>query len=100
MHMLYPQSDKKYAYITDFSKTDKSAGNVKIWLGADFGEWSNCYGTVTDGDKALAGSLVSVNAGAIGVRKQKLFINWKLTSHRIPMFGQNWMNKFRLLMKK
>ena len=66
MHMLYPQSDKKYAYITDFSKTDKSAGNVKIWLGADFGEWSNCYGTVTDGDKALAGSLVSVNAGAIG----------------------------------
>lgn len=35
-------------------------------LRADFGEWSNCYGTVTDGDKALAGSLVSVNAGAIG----------------------------------
>lgn len=67
--MFYPQGDKKYAYTTDFSKTDensnKSAGGVKIWLGADIGNWDNSYGVTTDGDNASSGSLV-INAGAIG----------------------------------
>ena len=38
--MLYPQGDKKYAYTTDFTKTEngvQTAGNLKIWLGADIG---------------------------------------------------------------
>lgn len=67
-YMLYPQGDKKYSYTTDFSTTvegAKSAGNVKIWLGADIGKWSNCYGAVTNGDNASSGSLVSVSAGAM-----------------------------------
>ncbi len=64
--MLYPQGDKKYAYVTDFSNAGSSAGNVKIWLGADLYNWDNCYGTVADGDKSPSGDLVSIGAGAIG----------------------------------
>lgn len=66
--MLYPQGDKKYAYTTDFTKTEngvQTAGNLKIWLGADIGNWDNCYGAESDGDNTVSGKLVSVNAGAI-----------------------------------
>ncbi|HBO07725.1 MULTISPECIES: DUF5115 domain-containing protein [Bacteroides] len=63
-YMFYPQGDKKYAYITNFANASGST-NVKIWLGADFGNWDNCYGTTTNGDKAVSGNLVSVSAGAI-----------------------------------
>lgn len=77
--MLYPQGDKKYAYTTDFTKTEngvQTAGNLKIWLGADIGNWDNCYGAESDGDNAVSGKLVN-------------FINWKLTFLQTNMLGQN-----------
>lgn len=75
--MLYPRGDKKYSYTTDFSKKNEEGklvvGGVKIWLGADIGNWDNCYGVVTDGDNAASGSLVSVSAGAIGCPEAEAF---------------------------
>lgn len=76
-YMLYPQGDKKYSYTTDFSKKNDEGklvvGGVKIWLGADIGNWDNCYGVVTDGDNAASGSLVSVSAKAIGCPEAEAF---------------------------
>ena len=42
---------------TDFTKTEngvQTAGNLKIWLGADIGNWDNCYGAESDGDNAVS----------------------------------------------
>ncbi len=58
---FYPQSATLYSYTTQFN----DAGNLKIWMANDFGNWDNCYGAQTDGDNSPAGNLVGSGAGAI-----------------------------------
>lgn len=58
--MLYPQGKMTYSYTTKF----EGDGNLKLWLGSDFGIWDACYGAAVDGSDAASGALVSTGAGA------------------------------------
>lgn len=57
--MLYAQSTMVQSYTTKF----EGAGNLKIWLGDDFGNWDSAYGTAVDGDTSASG--VIGGSGAI-----------------------------------
>ena len=58
--MLYPQGKMTYSYTTKF----EGDGNLKLWLGSDFGSWDACYGAAVDGSDAASGALVGTGAGA------------------------------------
>ena len=59
--LFYPQSATVHSYTAYYT----GAWDLKIWLGADYGNWDACYGSVVDGAKDAAGALISANAQAI-----------------------------------
>lgn len=71
--MLYPQSPMIHSYTTQFNND----ANLKIWLGSDFGNWSACYGAMSDGDNSAIGSLTAANAGAIVCPEKGAFYTFK-----------------------
>ncbi|WP_251623514.1 Outer membrane protein SusF domain-containing protein [Odoribacter lunatus] len=59
--MLYPQSKMIHSYTTQY----QGDANIKLWLGSDFGNWSACFGSITNDDNSVSGSLVNTDAGAM-----------------------------------
>ena len=50
---LYPKDAMHFSYTTKF----EGDGNLKIWLGSDFGNWDNAMGTAVDGDQSPEGKI-------------------------------------------
>lgn len=59
--MFYPQSDYVHSYTTLWA----GSYDLKIWQGADFGDWNLAYGCALDGDNSVTGTLVQNNAQSI-----------------------------------
>lgn len=62
--MLYPVDETKQSYTTEFSNGGGTP-NFKMWLGSDFGNWDNVYGSAaSDNDTSDTGTL-KLGGGAI-----------------------------------
>lgn len=59
--LLYPSSAMKMSYTTKF----EGDGNLKIWLGSNFGDWNKALGAEEDGTTAMSGNLLG--SGAVKV---------------------------------
>lgn len=57
---LYPKDAMHQSFTTKHSGN----GNIKVWLGSEFGDWAKIMGTEIDGDNSLTGSF-KINGGAI-----------------------------------
>ena len=57
---LYPKDALHQSFTTKHSGN----GNIKIWLGSEFGDWQKILGTAKDGDNSPTGAFV-INGGAI-----------------------------------
>ena len=51
--MLYPTDAMNHSFTTKF----EGDGNLKIWLGSEFGNWEVAMGTEVDGDQAPEGKI-------------------------------------------
>lgn len=51
--LMYAESAMVQSYTTQW----KDDANLKIWLGSDFGDWDNAYGTTVDGDNSVEGKI-------------------------------------------
>ncbi len=59
--MLYMESDNIYSYTTKFN----GGWDLKIWSGAEFGNWDVAWGCEIDGSNAVSGSLINKKGQAI-----------------------------------
>ena len=50
---LYPTDAMHFSYTTKF----EGDGNLKIWLGSEFGNWDKAMGTAVDGDQSPEGKI-------------------------------------------
>ena len=51
--MLYPKDAMHHSFTTKF----EGDGNLKIWLGSEFGLWDKAMGTAVDGDQSPEGKI-------------------------------------------
>ena len=56
--ILYPEDVMNQSYTTKWD----GAGNLKIWMEPDFGNWDKAIGTAVDGDNSVEGMLNGGNA--------------------------------------
>ena len=56
--LLYAETAMVQSYTTQWNDD----ANLKIWLGSDFGNWDNAYGTANDGDNSANGKLTGSGA--------------------------------------
>ena len=49
--MLYPEDPMNQSYTTKW----EGDGNLKVWMGSDFGNWDKAMGIANDGDQSLTG---------------------------------------------
>ena len=56
--LLYAETAMVQSYTTQWNDD----ANLKIWLGSDFGNWANAYGTAKDGDNSANGKLAGSGA--------------------------------------
>ena len=56
--LLYAETAMVQSYTTQWNDD----ANLKIWLGSDFGNWDNAYGTANDGDNSANGKLAGSGA--------------------------------------
>jgi hypothetical protein len=59
--MFTPESKSVVSYTTKWTGDH----NLKIWSADEFGDWSKCYGALTDGDDSATGTLTNSGSGAI-----------------------------------
>lgn len=59
--MFTPESKSVVSFTTKWTGDH----NLKIWSFDDFGDWSKCYGALSDGDASASGALTNNNSGAI-----------------------------------
>lgn len=53
------------AMVHSFTTKWTNDANLKIWLGSDFGNWGNAFGTATGKDESTAEGKLKANGGAI-----------------------------------
>ena len=73
--LMYAETPMVQSYTTQWNED----ANLKIWLGSDFGDWNNAYGSATMADaNTPTGSLKSANnAGAIICPEPGAFYTFK-----------------------
>lgn len=69
--LMYAESAMVQSYTTQWNDD----ANLKIWLGSDFGDWDNAYGTKDDGDKSVEGKIAG--SGAIVCPESGAFYTFK-----------------------
>ena len=74
--LMYAETPMVQSYTTQWNED----ANLKIWLGSDFGDWNNAYGSATMADaNTPTGSLKSANnAGAIICPEPGAFYTFKV----------------------
>lgn len=56
--LMYAESAMVQSYTTQWNND----ANLKIWLGSDFGNWNNAYGTKVNGDNSVEGKIAGDGA--------------------------------------
>lgn len=69
--LMYAESAMVQSYTTQWN----ADANLKIWLGSDFGNWDNAYGTTVDGDNSVEGKIAG--SGAIVCPEPGAFYTFK-----------------------
>lgn len=70
--LMYAESAMVQSYTTQWN----ADANLKIWLGSDFGNWDNAYGTTVDGDNSVEGKIAG--SGAIVCPEPGAFYTFKV----------------------
>lgn len=70
--LMYAESAMVQSYTTQWNED----ANLKIWLGSDWGNWNNAYGTANDGDNSASGSIGG--SGAIKCPEPGAFYTFKV----------------------
>ena len=70
--LMYAESAMVQSYTTQWN----ADANLKIWLGSDFGNWNNAYGTTVDGDNSVEGKIAG--SGAIVCPEPGAFYTFKV----------------------
>lgn len=69
--LMYAETPMVQSYTTQWNED----ANLKIWLGSDFGVWTNAYGAKDDGDNSVEGKIAG--SGAIVCPEPGAFYTFK-----------------------